>query len=293
MEALMDTIDILAYEVSFLNSLDISESSKATYSRSLKNFLNWLGDREFNQVNMLEYKRQLQSELSPYTANLYLTTVKKFYEWLEARGISENIAKNIKGISRPSGFKKNILTPEVLREALNSIDTTTIEGKRDYAIFNLMARTGLRDVEVSRASVEDIKQVAGYTVLYIQGKGKETKDEFVLLLPKTLQPINDYLSSRGDKKPLFCSHSDRNRGQRLTTRSISRIIKNIFRSIGLNDERLTAHSLRHTAISLAIAGGASLQQAQAMARHKNINTTLIYFHNLQRLEDGAERCINF
>jgi integrase/recombinase XerC/integrase/recombinase XerD len=66
-----------------------------------------------------------------------------------------------------------------------------------------------------------------------------------------------------------------------------------MRAVGLDDSRLTAHSLRHTAISLSILGGASLQQAQAMARHSDSKTTLVYFHNLERISLGAEKFIKF
>lgn len=61
----------------------------------------------------------------------------------------------------------------------------------------------------------------------------------------------------------------------------------------MDDSRITAHSLRHTAITLSIKGGASLQQAQAMARHTDPKTTLVYFHNLARVEAGAEKHIKF
>jgi len=66
-----------------------------------------------------------------------------------------------------------------------------------------------------------------------------------------------------------------------------------MRRVGINSERLTPHNLRHTAISLAIAGGATLVQAQAMARHSSPNTTMIYFHNVNRIRDAAEKCVNF
>ncbi len=62
---------------------------------------------------------------------------------------------------------------------------------------------------------------------------------------------------------------------------------------GLDSSRLSAHSLRHTAITLALKGGATLQQAQAMARHTDPKTTLVYVHNLARVEAGAERYIRF
>lgn len=63
--------------------------------------------------------------------------------------------------------------------------------------------------------------------------------------------------------------------------------------VGLDSDKMTAHSLRHTAITLAIQGGASLEQAQAMARHSDPKTTMIYYHNLQRIQAGAEKCISF
>jgi integrase/recombinase XerD len=285
----------------FLASLDVAESSKATYTRSLRQFILWLDETgrqslQLAREDILAYKSYLKEELSVYTVNQYLTAVRKLYQWLESQKIYPDITRGIKGLKKPDGFRKDTLTPEQLREALDAMDTDRLVGMRDYALFNLMARTGLRDIEVSRALVEDIRQESGEAVLYIQGKGKAAKDRYVVLMPETEKPIRDYLQARGkvDKsEALFCSHSDRNRGDSLTSRSISRIVKKAFRRIGLDDERITAHSLRHTAITLSIKGGASLHQAQAMARHQSPETTMTYFHNLKRIEEAAERHINF
>lgn len=286
----------------FLASLDVSSSSRATYTRSLKQYVGWLEETgrhslQLAREDILTYKDFLHDmKLSAYTVNLYLTAVRKLYQWLESQKIYPDITRGIKGVKKPRGFRKDTLTKEQLRETVDAIDTDSLAGLRDYAIINLMARTGLRDIEVSRATVEDIRQESGQAVLYVQGKGRTAKDEFVLLLPEALKPIRDYLQARGaveKSEPLFCSNSDRNRGESLTSRSISRIVKTALRAIGLDDSRLTAHSLRHSAISLSVAGGASLQQAQAMARHTDPKTTLIYFHNLERISAGAEKFINF
>ena len=285
----------------FLDDQDISGSSKDTYSRSLKQFISWIyetgrdGKLDLQREDILEYKDYL-AEKSSYTVTLYMTSVRKLYQWLESKKIYPDVTRGIKGAKKPKGFRKDSLTPDQLRETLKAMKKRSLEGLRDYALFNLMARTGLRDIEVSRALIEDIRQETGQAVLWIQGKGRDSKDDFVLLTKEALSPIKRYLKARGDllqKDPLFCSHSDRNNGQALTTRSISRIVKTALRKIGLDDKRLTAHSLRHTAISLSIKGGASLQQAQAMARHTDPKTTLVYFHNLDRIQAGAEKCINF
>jgi len=285
----------------FLDDQDISGSSKDTYSRSLKQFISWIyetgrdGKLDLQREDILAYKDYL-AEKSSYTVTLYMTSVRKLYQWLESKKIYPDVTRGIKGAKKPKGFRKDSLTPDQLRETLKAMKKRSLEGLRDYALFNLMARTGLRDIEVSRALIEDIRQETGQAVLWIQGKGRDSKDDFVLLTKEALSPIKRYLKARGDllqKDPLFCSHSDRNNGQALTTRSISRIVKTALRKIGLDDKRLTAHSLRHTAISLSIKGGASLQQAQAMARHTDPKTTLVYFHNLDRIQAGAEKCINF
>lgn len=285
----------------FLRSLDVSEKSRATYTRSLRQFISWLAETgrhtlELQREDILAYKEYLQSSKSAYTVTLYLTSVRKLYQWLESQKIYPDITRGIKGAKKPKGFRKDTLSQGQLREALSSMELDTLESMRDYAIFNLMARTGLRAIEVSRALVEDIRMESGQEVLWVQGKGRDAKDDFVILTPEALEPIKNYLRARGAVKKeeaLFCSHSYRNTGDALTTRSISRVIKEALKRVGLEDSRLTAHSLRHTAISLSISGGASLQQAQAMARHTDSRTTLIYFHNLERISSGAEKFIQF
>lgn len=288
----------------FIEAQDVAPSSKATYRRQLKGFIRWLEETgrvdtlaSITRQDILVYKESLlASGLSPYTVSGYLTVVRKLFEWLEAEKIYPNVARSVKSPKKARGFSKDTLTPSQLRRAQDSIDRSSLEGMRDYALFSLLARTGLRTVEVSRAQVEDLRQEAGEAVLWIQGKGRDSKDDFVLLLEDTLEPIRLYLSARGthsDEEPLFCSHSDRNRGQALSTRSISRVVKEALRAVGLDDKRLSAHSLRHTAITLSIKGGASLEQAQAMARHQDPKTTMVYFHNLARVEQGAERYIEY
>jgi integrase/recombinase XerC/integrase/recombinase XerD len=295
-------LDALAKE--FLSSLDVGTGSRATYSRSLRQFTRWLEatgrSRQLNSLrreDILAFKEELLAcKKSSCTVSTYLTAVRGFFQWLEGRKIYPNIAQGVKGAKKARGFRKDCLTEEQLREALAAMDTRSLVGLRDYAVFNLVARTGLRTIEVSRAQVADIRQEAGQAVLWIQGKGRDAKDDFSILTPEALKPIRAYLAARGAKdeqEPLFCSHSDKNKGQALTTRSLSRIIKGALRRIGLDDRRLTAHSLRHTAITLAVKGGATVEQAMYMARHADPRTTMIYFHNLSRLQNGAEMRVSF
>jgi integrase/recombinase XerC/integrase/recombinase XerD len=284
----------------FLASLDIRSSSKHTYGRQLKEFFAWC-DRHnistYDRELILRYKEYLKEErgLAAFTLSGYLTAVRRYFEWLETKQVHVNVARGIKGPARKRGFKKDSLTVEQSKDILSSIKRTTLTGKRDFAMINLMIRTGLRTIEVARALREDMSSQGGETVLFIHGKGRDAKDELVLLTPPTLEPILAYLKARGSIKnedPLFASHSTKNFGEGLTTRSVSRIVKTRLKGIDLDDARLTAHSLRHTAITLSLLGGATAQEARVMARHADINTTLIYAHNINRIKQAPEKKID-
>ncbi len=295
-----EAISLEKYLDAFIKSLDIRDSSRQTYKRQLKEFIIWYTHAQspvLEREHLLAYKTFLneQKALSSLTIGGYLTAVRRFFEWLESMKIYPNIAKGIRGPKRKRGFKKDILTPAQVKKLLGSLDCTTLTGKRDYALLNLMIRTGLRTIEIVRATKEDITHQTGEAVLLIHGKGRDGKDELVLLTEPTLRPIREYLKARGkirDTDPLFASHSTKNHGKKLTTRSISRIVKERLRAIDLDDSRLTAHSLRHTAITFSLLGGATPQEARALARHADINTTLIYAHNINRIQQAPERKID-
>ena len=295
----------------FLESHDVRASSRATYKRMLKAFCSWLEESGRRLINMrredvLAYRDSLKEQgLSSYSVGSYLSAVKQLFAWLEAERIYPNVARGVKGPKRPKGHAREHLSAQELRAAVTTIERderlSEQDRLRDVALFHVVARTGLRTIEASRARAGDVRRQVGkdgrrHTVLYIQGKGRDAGDEYVVLEAEAERPLRAYLKARGpvtEDAPLFASSSPRNMGESLTTRSISRILKRAIKGAGLDDKRLTAHSWRHSAITLAIQGGASLEQAQAMARHASPMTTMIYFHNVQRLEQAAERYIQF
>lgn len=102
-----------------------------------------------------------------------------------------------------------------------------------------------------------------------------------------------YLQVRGttgETEPLFTSLSN-NKGQRLTTRSISGIVKERLKNAGYNSSRLTVHSLRHTAVTLSLLAGKDLAEVQQFARHVNITTTMIYNHALDKAKNSCSEAI--
>lgn len=300
-EIVRKSLDIISLIDSFLASQDIRPLSKAVYRQGLEKFTFWKESNQITQpdrTTILKFKTYLlESGLSVNTTNSYLVSVKRFFSYLEGERLYPDIAKNVKGAKQPKGFLRESPTLDQVKSMLSGIDTATIRGKRDFAMINLMARTGLRTIELSRSNLEDIKQESGEALLYIQGKGRDSKDEFVLLITDALKPILAYLKARGKtdpKDPLFVSHSDRNYGQRLRTGTIRNVSKASFRSIGIDKPgRMCAHSFRHFFATQSLRAGADLIQVKEAMRHSSIETTQKYLHNLDRIEKGAERFIDF
>jgi len=284
----------------FLASLDVKEISKKAYKNGLDRFLSWMEGGRIEQpdrVSILAFKKALvEVGLSANTVNSYLVAVKRFFAYLEGIRKYPNIARDVKGLRQPRKHLRESLTIDQVREVLSIINRTTERGKRDYALINLMARTGLRTIEVVRADTGDIKQEGGEALLYVQGKGRDEKDEFVLLTEATLKPLRVYLLAHGAvalDQPLFSSLSDRNRGGRLTTKTIRKIIKDKLREIDVDSPKLSAHSLRHFFATQSLKAGAPIIQVKEALRHSSIETTQKYIHNLERIEKGAERYIDF
>ena len=279
---LIPTLNIETLVDAFINSQDVKLSSKNLYRRTLKQYFNWVNTtnyllNEIARLQLLEYKDYLLSSgLSSLTVGSYITSLRKFYEWTEANKYYPNVAKGIKTPKRKQQFKKQPLLPAQATALLNFYQDRAL---RDYAIISLLLRTGLRTIEVIRASVEDITFKGGQRVLLIQGKGRDEKDNFVLLTDKTYQPIAEYLATRGNissSEPLFTSTSNNSKGERLTTRTISYIAKEGLKAIGLDERSFTAHSLRHTTAVNILRAGGSLETAQFTLRHSNPATTQIY-----------------
>ena len=295
--------DTAALVERFLIEVDIADSTKESYRKALRQFFLWRelqGIGDVTRGEVLAFKNYLLTRVQPTTAAAYLTAVKSLFKWLESEKIYPNVAAGVKGVKLSAMHRKDALTPVQAKHVMEAVRGETIRAKRDFALLNLLMRTGLRTIEVHRANVEDVRNRGAQTVLLVQGKGHEDKDAFVVLTEATLGPIRDYLSARrssglevvGPKSPLFASLSTRSYGGRLSLRSLRETAKGALRRAGYDDSRLTTHSLRHTAVTLALLGGASLQQAQALARHKSISTTLVYSHNLDRLGNAPEKFID-
>lgn len=278
----------------FIAYLDAKESTVETYSKAMRPFFSYMADNGITRPTretILAYRDSLKARLKPSTVQTYIITLRLFFAWTAQEGLYPNVAEHIKGAKLDRQHKKDALTSSQAKAILTGINRDTLQGKRDFAILALMTSCGLRTIEVARATIADMRNAGESAALYIQGKGRDEKTEYVKLAEPVEAAIRDYLKARGKaegKEALFTSTSNNNAGQALTTRSISGIVKEAMRAAGLDSERLTAHSLRHTAATLNLLAGGSVQETQQLLRHSNIGTTMIYAHNLERAANNSE-----
>jgi integrase/recombinase XerD len=287
-----------ALAAQFISFIDAAPQSVAIYRAGTRKLLDWLSSKGITQPrrdDVLAYRDELKANYKPTTVSLYMTAARLFFRWTDQQGFYPNIADNVKGAKLDREHKKECLTSHAVKDVLQAAKGDTLAGLRDYAILALMTTCGLRCIEVTRANIEDLRTVAAENTLapalYLQGKGREEKTDFAKLPPQVAQAINAYLKARGkadSKAPLFASISNNSKGQRLTTRSVSRLVKGHLVAAGYDRATMTAHSLRHTAATLALLNGETLGQVQKMLRHANINTTMIYEHAIERAKSTCE-----
>lgn len=291
-----------------------SAQSERTYRGAIRQLHKYFCERGVNIINATEadvkdWLKYLKGNKAKSTVQMYLVAVRLFYSFLvKEEIITENPCKaggeNLKAGVKVDREKhhRDYLSPEKAKELFEKMPAGTEKELRDKAIVALMCTTGLRCIEVSRALYEDWRTLGNCEVLYIQGKGHDEKDDCVKISPVVGNIIRDYLKVRfkGTEPPntayLFIStsrnHAKLDKDDELSTQAIRAIVKQAMKIIGFDDRRHTAHSLRHTAATLALRTGEKIENVQNVLRHKNIQTTLIYAKALEREKNNAELAVS-
>lgn len=281
-------IDITELIELFIADQDVLPVSRKQYDTIICLFFLWAENNmiewyDLKRSDIIKFKDRLyEDNKSELTIANYIIVVKMFYEWRLQNGYGENIANGIKTPRRYKGFKKLPLTITQIKKLLKAIDTKTLKGKRDFAIINLMLRTGIREIELTRIDIRDISERDGMK-FNIQRKGRKSKDLPVSLTDKSLKAIYNYLRERkkwNEDDPLFVSVKN---SKRISTQMIRKVIKQYLKQIGIDNSLITAHSLRHSAGSLALQLGASEYQTQMFMGHKDFSTTQLYTRTRERI----------
>lgn len=278
----------------YIQGMDRKDITKESYRKILNSFYDYLKSESLynpTKETIVAYKKHLSESVGAATIQKVVVVLRGFFIDLASNDIYPNIMLGIRGEKITKDFKRSALTIEEVSRLLKKASSlaTTLEGKRNYAIAALIATTGLRTIEVERANVSDLSIKNETHILYVQGKGRDDKAEYVKISDKVYNIIEDYLLTRaGDVEPLFVTHGRNSSNQRLTTRNIRGIIKELLRRIGIDDPHYSAHSLRHSLATNLIKNGMSIDNAKLILRHKDISTTMIYVHNIDREGNNGE-----
>lgn len=282
--------------IRFVSFLDAKPRTVETYTKALRQLFGFFSDNGITRPtreDIIAFREDLKATgHKPTTIQNYIIAARQFFKWTEQERIYPNVADHVKGAKLDREHKKDYLTSGQVKAVLADADSSTLQGKRDKAILALMIGGGLRTIEVVRADIRDLRAVGDSAALYVQGKGRDEKAQYVIISAAVERLIRDYLKARGEAQadlPLFASLSNNSKGQRMTTRAISGIVKAHLIGAGYNSDRITAHSLRHTAVTLSLLAGRPLEEVQQFARHANIETTMIYNHALDK-EKAKQGC---
>jgi integrase/recombinase XerC len=267
----------------FLQSLRQRNASLHTikaYTSDLANFAAYVGSRSWRNIDHLTIRGFLsqlyEKDLEKTSVARALAAVRSFYRWLAQEGLVEQNPPAL--VSTPKLPKKLPRVPTI--EEMN----TVLDGQmpeiasfpeRDRLMFELLYGCGIRNSELIGINIDDIRLSS--EAILIRGKGK--KERYVPFGDSVKTALATYLPVRqqmlAERKKHTTALLINQRGGRLTTRSVGRIVKKIAIAKGLSPD-VHPHTLRHAFGTHMLEEGADLRSIQEMLGHERLSTTQRY-----------------
>jgi integrase/recombinase XerC len=267
----------------FLPSLrqrNASVHTSKAYARDLEKFSAYVGSRHWRSIDHLTIRGFLshlyENGLDKTSVARALAAVRSFYRWLAQEGMVEQNPAAL--VSTPKLAKKLPRVPTI--EEMNSV----LDGQmpevasfpeRDRIMFELLYGCGIRNSELIGINLDDIRLSS--EAILIRGKGK--KERYVPFGDSVKAALASYLPVRqralAERKKSVTALLINQRGGRLTTRSVGRIIKKIAVAKGLSPD-VHPHTLRHAFGTHMLEEGADLRSIQEMLGHERLSTTQRY-----------------
>jgi site-specific recombinase XerD len=289
---------------------DASADTLKTYTRQLYQFLQWCDRRQLNPVTIVKddvkkYRHWMvkQQQYKPATIALKLAVVRRFYQAAVEKGlIAINPAAGVKPPREKFDPAEKItyLEAEEVEILFRTVPHDgSLKSTRDRLILGVMALEGTRTVELHRADIASVVRQGKNLGVRVEGK---RSIRVVPLTPDLARLLVEYLHQRETSgevlkptRPLFISTGNNSRGQRITRRGIRTIVDTYLKLADLKHtpgRTISAHSLRHTAGTLALRSGADLRQVQDLLGHSDPRTTSIYTHVGDRWENNPALKLN-
>jgi len=200
-----------------------------------------------------------------------LAVLRSFFKYLRREGLVRANPASLVNIPRQEKPLPAFLTIDQAAALMESPTEQDRFFMRDRAILETFYSTGIRLSELAGLNLEDIDLDSG--LVRIRGKGK--KERIVPIGSKAIEALKKYLEIRGvqsNGQALFLNRS----GDRLTTRSVERVVKRYTNRMGLPE--VSPHGLRHSFATHLLEDGADLRAIQELLGHSSISTTQRYTH---------------
>jgi len=269
----------------FFSFLNTNENSGTRRTEDAKP----VGRLRVESLMIRRYLGYVHKKNAKSTVARKLSAIRSFYSYLIKRGlIEDNPAEMISTPKQRKTIPSYLPVDEMFR-LLDSIQTETLFGLRNRAIFETLYSSGIRVSELAGMNISDVDFAR--SLIRVMGKGG--KHRIVPIGQKALEAINAYRNqlrretgnASGDEGPLFLN---KDRG-RLTTRSIARILNKLVDACGLISP-VSPHALRHTFATHMLDAGADLRTVQELLGHKSLSTTQKYTHvSIDRLMKTYDR----
>jgi integrase/recombinase XerC len=296
--------DLLADFRTFLEvQRNVSEHTRRAYLTDIEEFNSFLRSQENTSAHKTILDAQTEN-IRAYLAHLYGRKLKKvsinrkvsslraFYKYLLRAGIIKS--NPAQGVQTPKmeKYMPTFLSVDEAFELLNVFkDNNSASGLRDQAMLELFYSSGLRLAELAGLDTADLNFNAA--LVKLRGKGK--KERIVPVGAKAMEAIRIYLSATQNLRKensvdllrgaLFLNA----RGQRITTRSIARIVDAATVKSGIG-RKISPHALRHSFATHLLNAGADLRSIQEMLGHESLSTTQKYTAvNINRLMEVYDK----
>ena len=266
-----------------------SEQTAITYKISAEEFLNWLVTqriklKDVSVQNLLYYLINRQEKgCSELTIAKDISGIRALGDYLVRKGMWEdNVALSL---DKPKAAKQlpKVLTVEQIDLLLSCIDTSSLSGKRDDALFELIYSCGLRISEACSLKLANVH--LDEKLILVHGKGD--KERIVPFGDRALEKILIYLNEvrpqllHGRNVAEFFVNY---RGEPISRKGVWKRFKELEALSGVEAK---VHTLRHSFATHLLSGGADLRSVQELLGHSDLSTTTIYTHVTDRQLEAA------
>ena len=267
-----------------------SPKTRSNYAANLRDWFAWtkttgIEPCQAQRRDVEAYVSRLEEAgYAPNTICQRIATLSSFYRWAVAE---DHLTRNpVEGARRPRKPAESSAQGLSRHEVTDWLDAAETRGGSTYACACLLALNGLRVGELCAANIDDLGEATWHHTLTLRAETtKGGKAAVVALAPRTVQAISLAREDRRSGPVLRNQH-----GRRMTSYNVVYLVKALCRDTGV-DRRITPHSLRHSAITLALDAGVELRDVQDFARHTDPKTTRGYDRSRNQLNRHATYAI--